>query len=197
MSIFDVEVDPKAIEAAAKDEPPPYIPTDLDEQGMCSGTKDENTAPTNAVATAAALAASQGAVSKLEKWKEIIEEDAEEEARAGMGSGKSTKAPKKVTIDEASLWPAAYRNDVRNESMHEDDMHFPEPSMDDFFHEQEDIDDHDIKEDSIEPQGTTPIASPLEVPKVSAAASSISLIPSKASAKSKKPKFRTKSRMRK
>ena len=118
MSVFDVEVDPKAIEAAAKDEPPDYIPTDdgPDEQGLAAPVVKEMTAeegPTPdektvtvmtaaAVATAAAIVATTDAsttdtTSNVEKWKSFV-------------------APR----DEQ-----------------DEDIHFPEPSMDDFFHEEE------------------------------------------------------------
>jgi hypothetical protein len=114
MSVLNVEVDPKAIEAAAQDEPPEYIPTDVvggEEEGELAETDtadgpttDENTAPVTAaaVATAAAIAATNTtndtAPSNLDKWKEVI---------------------------------------MPRDEQEDEDIHFPEPSMDDFFHEEE------------------------------------------------------------
>lgn len=185
MSIFDVEVDPKAIEAAAKDEPPPYIPTDPELQEKVSELNDENKTETR-----------HGAIGKLEQWKEIIEEDAEEEARLARRAGKSTNAIKKVTIDEASLWPSVYEDDAHNQPLREEDIHFAEPSMDDFFHEHEEI-DGSMEQDGNGPEkDSIPVNTPAS-PKVSARASSITLVPTKASGKSNKPKFRTKSRKKK
>ena len=119
MSVFDVEVDPKAIEAAAKDEPPEYIPTDdasaTKETAATDATDnlavpDETTATVitaEAVATAAAIAATTNnattdtaatvATSNFDKWKTVVP--------------------------------------LRDEE--EEDIHYPEPSMDDFFHEED------------------------------------------------------------
>lgn len=124
MSIFEVEVDPKAIEAAAQDDPPEYIPTDgrdaTADGDTGSPNPDENAAPgttADALATAAAIAATTAGTegtttdkdnstttptSNLDKWKEFVSpEDGEPE---------------------------------------EEDIDFPEPSMDDFFHDDEEQD---------------------------------------------------------
>ena len=182
-----MEVDPKAIEEAAKDEPPPYIPTDVQKEETDLDNNDENAAPFGTTKS----------ISKLEKWKEVIEEDAEEEARRG-DNNKNSKTHKKVTIDEGSMWPSAHV-DVD----HDKDIDFPEPSMDDFFHEHDGMDDH-LAEDgaAMESQSNvvpeTPTSPPAEESKeVVPAASSISLVPTKASSKTKKPKFRTVSRKKK
>jgi hypothetical protein len=119
MSVFNVEVDPKAIEAAAKDVPPEYIPTDgvdgeLAATNADSPIPDENTAPLTAaaVATAAAIAATNATennnnntddplpTSNLDKWKEMV-------------------TPGDEHDDE------------------DEEIDFPDPSMDDFFHEEE------------------------------------------------------------
>jgi hypothetical protein len=181
LSIFDVEVDPKAIEEAAKDIPPPFIPTDM-ENTAGSGKAEENATPANgdAVAIAAAIAANT--------TQEVVEEDAEDEHQEAM-----TDANIQATFAdrEPSIWPTVYGKDddmPDEEENNVDDFGMPEPSMDDFFHEQGEMVDPLVPgEDAhVEDRPSTPPAP-----------TALTLVPSKSNTKAKKPKFRTKSRKKK
>eukprot|EP00934_Nitzschia_sp_Nitz4_P002392 Nitzschia sp. Nitz4//scaffold21_size171442//147204//148820//NITZ4_002188-RA/size171442-augustus-gene-0.194-mRNA-1//1//CDS//3329542492//2387//frame0 len=144
LTIFNVEVDPEAIENAKKDEPPPYIPTDDNP----AKENDENAGP---------------------EW-EVVEEDADEPNGAGPGK---MAIPEGLWGDEPPL-------------PQEEAVDFPEPSMDDFFHEQDEVmEDPDMKP----PLEAPPVAEP--------AVDSISLVPTKKPSKSKRPKFRSVSRKKK
>lgn len=173
MSVFNVEVDPKAIEAAAKDEPPPYIPTDEDGKPLNKNPDEENTPKQTNDAS---------------DQMEVVEEDAEEEkktlAKATANGAQNSR------LSGASLWPAF--EDQNEQAPEEDAIDFPEPSMDDFFHEQDDIGDptfNQIKE--ADPSVKPPPAAKVET------APSLSLVPKKSSSKSKRPKFRSVSRKKK
>jgi hypothetical protein len=155
LSVFNVEVDPKAIEAAANDEPPVYEPTDVEPKEAEGADK---------------IVRKNGS---QDQWEEVVEEDADEEARAAAAESKASQLQ--------SIWPT---NEAEKEPHQHEQMDFPEPSMEDFFHEQE---------------GDTPVppSSDEPPPEGEATAVSISLVPKKTNAKSKKPKFRSVSRKRK
>jgi hypothetical protein len=157
--VFNVEVDPKAIEAAANEEPPLYEPTDVVKPPQIS--EDPN---------------STAEKSSAPQWHEglVVEEDAEEEARAA-----ATSQQQQQQQGQSNIWPTLEEPENHQEPKEMGGgVDYPEPSMDDFFHE------HDSTPVVVEPS-----AEP-EMP-------SISLVPKKSNAKSKRPKFRSAARKRK
>ncbi len=156
LSVFNAEVDPKAIEAAANEEPPAYEPTDVEPK------------ETEGIDKIVGKNASQ------DQWEEVVEEDADEEARAAAAESKASQLQ--------SIWPTNEEEKEFHE--HQQQIDFPEPSMEDFFREHE---------------GDTPVPPSADEPppEKEATAVSISLVPKKTNAKSKKPKFRSVSRKRK
>jgi len=213
MAIFNVEVDPKAIEAAANEEPPPYIPTNVEEQAIpaaettnaAAATQDDKTAPVTAaaVATAAAIAASSSRGEET-NWKEVVDEADEEEREKTAKPAKATKATAgRTRADSSSIWPGTHDDETKDANK-EDDIQFPEPSMDDFFHEQEEIVDPGMLEGAsmeiqVDKEDAADVITKAPLPAKATnkvAAPAISLVPTKAG-KSKKPKFRSRSRKKK
>lgn len=190
LTIFNVEVDPEAIEAAKNEEPPPYIPTDDDHlQNNTKRERDEN---------------GNDPSSKVH-WQDVVEEDAEEEVEKQRAAGRAASLSTTNRVSNRipiGLWgdePALVDRE------HADHHDFPEPSMDDFFHEQQDdmvvdepqlhdMDDVGVQQVKRDNANTTdtPSEEPMET-----AANSISLVPSKKAVKSKKPKFRNVPRKKK
>jgi hypothetical protein len=156
LSVFNGEVDPKAIEAAANEEPPAYEPTDVE---------PKETERTDKIV---------GKNASQDQWEEVVEEDADEEARAAAATSTSSQL-------QQSMWPT---NEEEKEPHEYEQIDFPEPSMEDFFQEHED--DTPVPPSVVEPP-----------PEEEATAVSISLVPKKTNAKSKRPKFRSVSRKRK
>ena len=106
--MFNVEVDPKRIEAAENEEPPPYEPTNVEPEKPAENSED-NTNP-------------------QEQW-ETVEEDAQAEAHA------TTNATLTTTSNHQSLWSSLEEDQDMNAPA---EGEVPEPSMEDFFHEQDD-----------------------------------------------------------
>ncbi len=71
--VFNGEVDPKAIEAAANEEPPAYEPTNVE---------PKETERTDKIV---------GKNASQDQWEEVVEEDADEEARAAAATSTSSK----------------------------------------------------------------------------------------------------------
>lgn len=183
LTIFNVEVDPKAIEEAAKDEPPPYIPTDVEEPRAQE--------PTNPLAPA-----TEGATATITNApdQEIVVEDAEEERREAGIAAKSQALSVSFANEEPSIWPTVYGNqdDTPADEINDDDFGIPEPSMDDFFQAQEEM----IDPAEVAKEDTATVAE--KAPPAKTARASLPLIPpAKSNSKAKKPKFRTKTRKKK
>lgn len=182
-------MDPKAIEEAAKDEPPPYLPTD--KECVQGSYVKENSSPTDggAVATAAAIAAH----TSKDVLEHVVEEDAEDERQGSAVAAKAKSNSVSFADQDPSIWPTVYGkdDDMRAEQIDYDDFGMPEPSMEEFFHEQSEM---------VDPPLPGQTNAPVEKgqPTLSAAApTALSLIPSKSNTKTKKPKFRTMSRKKK
>ena len=107
--MFNVEVDPKRIEAAENEEPPPYEPTNVEPEKPAENS-EENTNP-------------------QEQW-ETVEEDAQAEAHATTNATLTT-----TTTNHQSLWSSLEEDQDMNAPT---EGEVPEPSMEDFFHEQDD-----------------------------------------------------------
>lgn len=189
MSVFNVEVDPKAIEAAANDEVPEYQPTDVEQTG--DAAKDSKQGGTNG-----------------DEW-EVVEEEGGQEEGTFMGSGSTAKKPQ-----HTPFWSFGGEAEGEEDEPKDDELDFPEPSMDDFFHDQDDdpamqadFGEEKTNNDEGEDPTKTPAAS--EQPTVAPAPAqqpqqqpqeeevSISLVPKKSNAKAKRPKFRSAARKRK
>lgn len=78
LSVFNVEVDPKAIEAAANEEPPPYEPTN---------TGDDT---------------NEGESKSQDQLEEVVEDAEEEKAAAAAAVVAATAA----TANQQSIWPS-------------------------------------------------------------------------------------------
>ena len=131
LSVFNVTVDPERIEAAANEEPPEYEPTDPE--------------PSNGA----------GIARDGQEMQDVVEEDAEEERRAG--------APQPHQQPQASIW------DDYDEPEEEAPAEIAGRNMDEFFGL---------------PQDEEAAASE-EAPEEQPAAISISLVPKNASKKKK------------
>ena len=179
-----MEVDPKAIEEAAKDIPPAYIPTDVQKTAAPEMTNDSAT-PTSgdAVAIAAAIAAATSV-------QEVVEEDAEEEQREAHAD--TNKHSVSFADQEPSIWPTVYgkEDDTPVQEDDTDEFDMPEPSMDDFFQEQGEMVDPQLPDEAIVPVEKTAASIP-------PAPSVLPIVPAQSSTKAKKPKFRTTSRKKK
>jgi hypothetical protein len=161
--VFNVEVDPKAIEAIANEEPPLYEPTDVVEPPQYNDDPKS---------------AAQKSSEPLwpDEEQVVVEEDAEEEARAAASSSQQQQQ------GQANVWPTVEEPENHQEPNEIAGVDYPEPSMDDFF-----FNEHDPTQD--EPALVEPPAEP--------EMESISLVPKKSNAKSKRPKFRSAARKRK
>jgi len=205
-----VEVDPKAIEAAANEEPPPYIPTDVDDD------KDKAAPPATGTTTLVAASPDENG-DPLNKDNVAVEEDAEEEEEEEREKGARAVQTNSLSAKESSstIWPISQDEDIQ-EPM-EDEIDFPEPSMEDFFQEQEEILDPGMIKETDAPWevpadtvalGPLPSKSaPSHAPPKGTSSTTttttttttkpaIALVPNK-TGKSKKPKFRSLSRKKK
>ena len=157
-------VDPKAVEAIANEEPPPYEPTDTEPPP--EETDEKNESKTN------------------EFVEEVIEEDAEEEQQEQQRRRRQQKrreeqgkeqeeevqaADQEAAIDDMqpsmSLWPDEEVHETMHVEYHE------EPNKEDFFHQPED-------------EAPAPI---VQTTREEPAA--ISLVPTQSKSKAKRPKF--------
>eukprot|EP00980_Cylindrotheca_fusiformis_P004202 scaffold912_cov119-Cylindrotheca_fusiformis.AAC.18 len=176
LSVFNVEVDQKAIEAAAIEEPIPYEPTNVEstpKEGEKSAEKGERIANTS------------------DQW-EVVEEDAQNEIPVAPQHAGTITTSARFSAEQQTLWPSY-------EDTQTADGEFPEPSMEDFFHEHEDP-------EAVEPaklldQAAAESSGGNNVPeKAASEVDSLSLVPSakKTPARSKKrPKFRSAPRKKK
>lgn len=180
MSIFDVEVDPKAIEAAANEKPPPYIPNDKD---------DDDDEPDKKQTTKALSANGE---SNGEYLVEVVEEDAEEEKRQTQQSAAATHTGGPQFNNSSALWSTF-------EDENEQDVEFPEPTVDDFFPTP--MDEDNMMGGAGESEATVVKQDPPSTSvkgQVVQETPALSLVPKKSSTtKTKRPKFRTKSRKKK
>jgi hypothetical protein len=151
----------------------------------------------------------------LNKDNVVVEEDAEEEEEEREKGARAVQTNSLSAKESSStIWPISQDEDIQ-EPM-EDEIDFPEPSMEDFFQEQEEIlDPGRIKEtdapwevpadtaalgplpsksapSQAPPKGTTTTTSSTATTTKPA----IALVPNK-TGKSKKPKFRSLSRKKK
>eukprot|EP00536_Pseudo-nitzschia_multiseries_P011214 jgi/Psemu1/289562/fgenesh1_pg.371_\ len=164
MTAFNLEVDPKRIEAHKNEEPPAYEPTD--EEGLAITPE----------------------VPKKENDMfegEVVEEDAEEERRAEASAAVRSSG-------DSSLWPTTGEKHYEAENGGEfgDEMGgFPSeegPSMDDFFHD-------DSYNGNEEPEQETSAKESAATIKQDNS-ELVSLVPKKASSKSRRPKIRPSAR---
>ena len=181
LSVLTVVVDPKAIEAAANDEPPEYEPTDeVDEESNSNkeGSKDDS--------------------NKKVQWEEVVE-DAVEETRRSSGANETTRPaggasshndPYSIPQQQSttSFW-SSYDDHPAEEDQHD-------TGMDEFFGGDDmgpgmdDEEQHDAYASLPDP-----VAKP-EIPKPEPVAPLVSLVAPKkgGSKKSKRPKFKTSAR---
>lgn len=168
LSVFDVEVDAKAIEAAANEEPIPYEPTNL--EPTPTEEPEDKGEPNDA---------------NGEGDMEVVEEDAEAELpQVTM----PTAASARFSAEQQTLWPEEDQNTAAGE--------FPEPSMEDFFLEHEDPEhtDQDHHGMASKPKESS-APSPTKV--AAAEPASLSLVPNKKTKSKKRPKFRSAPRKKK
>jgi hypothetical protein len=164
-------VDDKAIEAAAIEEPIPYEPTNVEPKP----TEEEKTEEKG-----------EANVNPEDQW-EVVEEDAENEVPVPQHAV-TTATSARFSAEQQTLWPSYDENQSA-------EGEFPEPSMEDFFHEMEDPVQAEHGK-SLE-QGADGKEAPT---KPAEEADSLSLVPNKktSSTKSKKrPKFRSAPRKKK
>jgi hypothetical protein len=167
LSVFNVEVDDKAIEAAANEEPIPYEPTNIDPEPT-EESGEKNVANVNGQA----------------QW-EVVEEDTQAEVP------QPTAASVRFSAEQQTLWPS-YEED-QSEAAGE----FPEPSMEDFFHEQDDPEQAQMGAST--ESAKTRDANPSSPSKAAAEPAALSLVPNKknTSKTRKRPKFRSAARKKK
>lgn len=176
MTSFNLEVDPKQIEAHENEEAPPYEPTD--ENNSAAMTFSAKTGANNG----------NNDSSNKEHECEVVEEDAEEERRANLA------------IEEANIWSTTGEDQKTGEEIAAEEE-IAGPSMEDFFHDTSF--DHDLMDKSEEeettareegqssekPQAITPAKEKLE--------ELVSLVPKKNNVKPRRPKIRPTSRKKK
>ena len=178
MTAFNVEVDPKRIEAHENEEAPVYEPTDGNNTSMASSTDKDGADydPNN-----------------IGREGEVVEEDADEERRAELAASvlkdASFWSTKGEDQDEQKAVEATADAEVGVFSAREEE--FSGPSMDDFFHDESFGNNHtnEFEEEKNaaareEEKSTEPLVS--LVPKKSNAAKS-----------SRRPKIRPSSRKKK
>lgn len=166
-------MDQKAIEAAAIEEPIPYEPTNVEPPP----TEEEKTEDMG-----------ENTANIEDQW-EVVEEDAQNEVPQ---HAVTTATSARFSAEQQTLWPS-YEESQTAEG------EFPEPSMEDFFHEQEDPDQVGNGK-SLEQPAATESPSTTEATAKGAEADSLSLVPNtkKAPARSKRrPKFRSPPRKKK
>jgi hypothetical protein len=172
-------VDDKAIEAAAIEEPIPYEPTNVEPKP----TEEEKTEEKG-----------EANVNPEDQW-EVVEEDAENEVPVPQHAV-TTATSARFSAEQQTLWPSYDENQSA-------EGEFPEPSMEDFFHEMEDPvqAEHGKSLEQGADAAAAGASSGKEAPtKPAEEADSLSLVPNKktSSTKSKKrPKFRSAPRKKK
>lgn len=187
MSALNIEVDPKRIEAHENEKPPAYEPTD--EYGIVTTeATDIDTKISNKRYDGAGF---EGGV---------VEEDAEAERKAeAFTSLRAERAKSKKNSEDPSLWEAAeeHKTEQENRDGLDDGMGgFPReegPSMDDFFHDDSYNDDPKEQEE----ERTTESKKKTVEAKAAFKDSLVSLVPKKATSKSRRPKIRPSSRKKK
>jgi len=210
MTAFNLEVDPKRIEAHENEEPPAYEPTDVEEVEPAASAedKDKDKSETN----------ENGADYNGVFEPEVVEEDAEEErlaeARAQTEANKATTPTKKRKRTKAAAKPKKRKNSTSSwsattEKPKESEFGegaasgmdgFPReaeegPSMDDFFGDSY-ADDEPMGGDEKEAaknesakKKQAPVSSS-EAAKKKEPSQLVSLVPKKRNAKSRRPKIR-------
>jgi hypothetical protein len=129
MTAFNVEVDPKRIEAHENEEAPVYEPTDGNNTSMASSRK---------------TGAANYDPSNIGREGEVVEEDADEERQAELAAS---------VLKDASFWsttggdqdeqkPVEVTADAEVEVFPAREEEFAGPSMDDFFHDESFGNDH-------------------------------------------------------
>ncbi|VEU39171.1 unnamed protein product [Pseudo-nitzschia multistriata] len=176
MTAFNLEVDPKRIEAHENEEPPAYEPTD--EDGIAIPTSSSNTEVT------------KGENNGFEG--EVVEEDAEEERRAEASAIMSAENTKmKGASGDNSHWGS--QNEPEVGAGFDNEMggfpHEEGPSMDDFFHDDSYNDNDGEKEESLGKRVSEPVVTIKQD-----ASELVSLVPKKKSSKSRRPKIRPSSK---
>jgi len=168
MTAFNLEVDPKRIEAHENEEPPTYEPTD--EDGVAT-TPSEVPKKGNDIFEG-----------------EVVEEDAEEERRAEASAALRSSGG-------SSLWPTTgeEHNEAEGGDGFGDEMRgFPAeegPSMEDFFHD-DSYNDNDNHEQGSSKENTSESATAIKQD----SSQLVSLVPKKSSSKSRRPKIRPSAR---
>jgi hypothetical protein len=193
MTAFNVEVDPKRIEAHENEEAPVYEPTDGNNTATASSRK---------------MGAANNDPSNIGREGEVVEEDADEERRAELAASVLKDASFWSTTggdqDEQKAVEATADAEVEVEVFPARDEEFAGPSMDDFFHDESFGNDHTnefeeeknaaAREEEMSteppPHGVTPARKNSE--------QLVSLVPKKTNAvKSRRPKIRPSSRKKK
>jgi hypothetical protein len=195
MTAFNVEVDPKRIEAHENEEAPIYEPTDGNNTAMVSSTK---------------TGAGNNDPSNIGREGEVVEEDADEERRAELAAEEARRTTSSV-LKDASFWSTTGGDQDKQKAAEAVDAEigvfpraeeeFAGPNMDDFFHDESFGNDHTNEfeeekstaageeEKSTEPKGVAPARINSE--------QLVSLVPKKTNAKSRRPKIRPSSRKKK
>mmetsp|Transcript_45356 Transcript_45356/g.51377 ORF Transcript_45356/g.51377 Transcript_45356/m.51377 type:complete len:638 (+) Transcript_45356:77-1990(+) len=180
MTSFNLEVDPKQIEAHENEEAPPFEPTD-----------ENNSAAMTSSAKTGAGNNGNNDISNKEYDCEVVEEDAEEERRADLA------------ISEANIWSTTGEDQNIGEEEIAEEEEIAGPSMEDFFHDtsfDNDFMDKSVEEEttsreegqsSEKPQAITPAKEKVQVEEL------VSLVPKKTNAKPRRPKIRPTSRKKK
>jgi hypothetical protein len=209
MTAFNLEVDPKRIEAHENEEPPAYEPTDVEEVEPTTLAEDnDKKTETN----------ENGADYNGVFEREVVEEDAEEErlaeARAQTEANKATTTKKRKRTKPAakskkrknstSSWSATTKNPKEpefGEGVASGMDGFPReteegPSMDDFFGDSY-ADDEPMGEGDEKGAAKNESSKKKEAPVSSSEAARknepsqlVSLVPKKRNAKSRRPKIR-------
>mmetsp|Transcript_16938 Transcript_16938/g.34848 ORF Transcript_16938/g.34848 Transcript_16938/m.34848 type:complete len:627 (-) Transcript_16938:185-2065(-) len=177
MTAFNLEVDPKRIEAHENEEPPAYEPTD--EDGI--------------VTTSSNTKVAQNGNGEFEG--EVVEEDAEEERRVEASTLSMNEATRTTSSGENSLWPTTGGNQNEPEAGDgfDDEMgEFPRedgPNMDDFLHDDSYNDNYEQEEQNAMTKNSEPAATIKQD-----TSELVSLVPKKTSSKSRRPKIRPSAR---